>query len=536
MAKKLKFIFFLLFFIIIMASPAYANMGEFIRIGLNSPTGSININADSLNVFFALNGRFEYMGRIDGAGVFSISADNSFYVFIEDVGGYSSAFESARNRGAIAVLLDSGRWGIYAGPFADRAAAQNHASVSGGAVVEPSGRRLALNTGGNIVALFENHSLTPLFADSRGGMININGSDYRGFLDAHRTGNNVTAVNVVNLEDYLYSVVPSEMPAGWHIEALKAQAVAARSYAHTTLGSHAEQGFDLCATEHCQVYWGMSREVESSTEAVRYTRGIVALFDGEIINAVYSSSSGGITENSENVWSAASPYLRSRSDVYDTTGREWTRTFALSELSRIAAANNANIGDITSVTITEITEAGRVLRLTLSGTAGNITLEREGIRTFFAPSSGGSLYSRNFRIGSFALTVGGVEIAGGNFEGRLFLLGRDSAAQREVNSLMVLNGNNEIELIESGNLNVQAASGVQMLRAAAAPGTGLPDVRTVQISGGLSSSGSSVTFVGRGWGHGVGMSQHGARGMAEAGYTFREILMHYYTGITLDTR
>ena len=537
MIKRLKLFTITLLIVTAMKVTVYANMNGYLRVGVGAPASSISIEAASLDVFFILNGRFENMGHIQGSGVFTLSADNFYYIFIEDTNGsYSMALNSALNRDATPVLLERGTWGVYAGPFRSRAEAGNHAFAQLGAIIEPNGRRLALHSGGQAVALFENYRLIPFFADGRGGRININGSYFRGYLNAHRTGANVTPVNKVSMEEYLYSVVPSEMPAGWHMEALKAQAVAARSYAYTRAGVHSAQGFDLCNTDHCQVYWGMSREAESTTAAVRATRGILAFFGGEVINAVYSSSSGGITDDSENVWITAAPYLRGRSDIYDTTGREWTRTLTLTELTAITRANNYNIGNVVSVQISEISSTGRVHRLTLNGSNGRINLERERIRTFFGPSAGGNLYSRNFRIGSFALTVdGSVLNTGSSNPPVVFAMNNIDTSQREMVSLMVLGADGEITPVAGGNMSVQTATGIQPLRSVGGPPSP-SHINNVQVTGGTASSGYTVTFVGRGWGHGVGMSQHGARGMAEAGYTFDEILKHYYTGITLGRR
>jgi len=516
----------------------YANIDGYLRVGVGAPSSNIRIEAESLNVFFILDGGFANMGYIPGNGVFTVSADNSYYIFIEDTNStYSMALNSAWGRGAIPALLERGTWGVYAGPFRNRAEAQNNAFAHSGAIIAPNGRRLALNSGGETVAVFENYRLTPFFADGRGGKISINDSYYRGYLDAHRRGNNLTPVNVVNMEEYLFSVVPSEMPAGWHIEALKAQAVAARSYAYTRAGIHADQGFDLCSTDHCQVYWGMSREAESTTAAVLHTRGIKAYFNGEVINAVYSSSSGGITDDSENVWITAAPYLRGRSDLYDTTGREWTRTLTLTELTAIARANNYNIGNVVGMQITEISSTGRVLRLRLNGSNGAINLERERIRTFFGPSSGGNLYSRNFRIGSFALTADGTVVNPGlNNTSLVFTMSNTETLQSEIGNLMALGSGGTITPITGSNINAQNSTSVQILRPLGSSAPAPSHINNIQVTGGTNGSGYVITLIGRGWGHGVGMSQHGARGMAEAGYTFEEILKHYYTGITLNRR
>ena len=543
MTKKIKLITITILITILTLTQAtiYANTGHssvgYLRVGLSAPVNSIRINANSLDVFFIMNGQFVNMGQsIEGSGEFTLSVDNSYYIYIGDI-------DNVWPLNTVPILIDQGIWRTLAGPFDNVAEAQNHADALRAPIAAPTGRRLALRSGGQVVALFDNYNSTPFFADSRGGRINIGGYYYRGFLKAHRVGANVTPVNMVHMEDYLLSVVPSEMPASWHIEALKAQTVAARSYAITRAGVHTDRGYDLCATVCCQVYLGMRQESENSTAAVNHTRGIVALHNGNIINAVYSSSSGGIADNSENVWLEASPYLRSVSDVYDTTGREWSRTFSLSELTQVANANNFNIGNVQSVQIASVSESGRVQRLVLNGQNGQITLEREMIRTFFSPSSGGSLYSRNFRLGSFSITSNGVNIGSNAIGGsQTFIIGGSTAdstlQQQALSALSFVNSVGEIVPITTGNVNVQTSEGRRVLNlyATGAAATSSSQNANVQITGGLNSTGDRVTFIGRGWGHGVGMSQHGARGMAEAGYTFDRILKHYFTGITLEVR
>lgn len=139
----------------------------------------------------------------------------------------------------------------------------------------------------------------------------VNGNTYRGRIEVLGSEDAFTVVNELPLEDYLLGVVPNELaPDPFpQIEALKAQAVAARTYILRNLGQFADQGYDICATDQCQVYRGFDTEHELATEAVRETRGLIATYDGEPINALYSSTCGGRTENSENVFGEALPYL-----------------------------------------------------------------------------------------------------------------------------------------------------------------------------------------------------------------------------------
>ncbi|HEY5906595.1 MAG TPA: SpoIID/LytB domain-containing protein [Vicinamibacteria bacterium] len=148
-----------------------------------------------------------------------------------------------------------------------------------------------------------------------GDVLSADAAPYRGFFEVRPApAGTLTLVNVVNLEDYLRGVVPNELsPAAFpEIEALKAQAVAARTYALRNQGEYASKGYDICATPSCQVYKGKGTEHPLTDQAVAETRGLVAIHRGKQINALYTSTCGGHTENAENVFDAdkAEPYLR----------------------------------------------------------------------------------------------------------------------------------------------------------------------------------------------------------------------------------
>ena len=132
----------------------------------------------------------------------------------------------------------------------------------------------------------------------------IGTSPVRGFVEVRAGAGGVTAVNVLNLEDYLRGVVPNELSPGQfpQIEALKAQAVAARTYALRNLGQYKDRGYDICATPACQVYRGFSTEHPLTDQAVAETAGIAAEFRGELINALYTSTCGGHTEDGFNMF------------------------------------------------------------------------------------------------------------------------------------------------------------------------------------------------------------------------------------------
>jgi len=143
------------------------------------------------------------------------------------------------------------------------------------------------------------------------GFISTKGKWYRGTLVVRNKVGKLSVVNDVELEDYIKGVVPAEMPSGWHEEALKAQAVAARSYALANLGKRASLGFDLKDTPEDQAYGGASAETPKTNAAVDETKGVVITYDMKVISAFYSASAGGQSANSKDVWGGSLPYIRS---------------------------------------------------------------------------------------------------------------------------------------------------------------------------------------------------------------------------------
>ncbi len=146
--------------------------------------------------------------------------------------------------------------------------------------------------------------------NERANPVRLNGKEYRGKIEVFvNARGSLTVVNVVPLEEYLLGVVPSELGLP-QLEAQRAQAVAARTYAVANIGAYGKQGFDMLPTVWSQVYKGVSIETKMGTQAVQSTRGIVATYNGKPINALYTSTCGGRTENSENIFDYAEPYLR----------------------------------------------------------------------------------------------------------------------------------------------------------------------------------------------------------------------------------
>ncbi|HEY8205658.1 MAG TPA: SpoIID/LytB domain-containing protein [Pyrinomonadaceae bacterium] len=165
---------------------------------------------------------------------------------------------------------------------------------------------------GGLAPLHSSAPVTFASSDEGNAPVRFNDKPFRGRIEvfANRRGS-LTVVNVIGLEDYVRGVVPNELsfPA---LEALKAQAIAARTYALKNRGQFAPEGFDLLPTTRSQVYRGLTSETPLTTRAVDETRGIVATYNGEPINALYTSTCGGRTEDAENIFNEAVPYLRGR--------------------------------------------------------------------------------------------------------------------------------------------------------------------------------------------------------------------------------
>lgn len=183
------------------------------------------------------------------------------------------------------------------------------------------------------------------------------------------SGGRLRILNLVSLEDYVRTVVPSEMPARFHQQALRAQAIVARTWALRHLGRHAPDGYDFCDSTHCQVYRGADAVSPNTDAAVRATRGLVITCRGELIEPIYHSTCGGHTADSETVWRGgrAEPYLRGVSDragercyCADSPYAWWKCTLTPGQLAQ-AAGLSAPAG----ISVSARDAEGRVTKVTL---------------------------------------------------------------------------------------------------------------------------------------------------------------------------
>lgn len=169
----------------------------------------------------------------------------------------------------------------------------------------------------NTMAIALNGKFYQIYSDyvvlkaPKGGFVSVKNKWYRGILIIQNKNKKLTVINDLDIEDYLKGVVPSEMPSGWELEALKAQAIAARSYALANLGKRASSGFDLKDTPEDQAYGGASAETAKTNEAVESTSGLVLTYNMKVVPAYYSASAGGQTINASAAWGNDLPFIRS---------------------------------------------------------------------------------------------------------------------------------------------------------------------------------------------------------------------------------
>jgi len=293
----------------------------------------------------------------------------------------------------------------------------------------------------------------------------------------------------------------------------------------TKLGAHVGSGYQLCDGTNCQVYKGYSNEAASTTAAVDATEGEIACYNGSPIEAVFSSSTGGYTENSENVWWAVVPYLRAVPEIAEYGDNTWTRELTLDELSDLLETKDAGIGKAKDIVITKLSTGGRVQEMQIVGTKGTKTLNKETLRTYFSAACG-SLPSKMFTINGKGGEIGQyadaqkTETVSEKKGGLLAAAASQGIIAKTDGALSYLNGRNlsvDVEVKES--------------RPSVSVDNSDYEVYSVNIS---TVKDGKFLFEGVGVGHGVGLSQKGAQAMAQMGYDYEDILYHYYTDITIE--
>jgi stage II sporulation protein D len=313
------------------------------------------------------------------------------------------------------------------------------------------------------------------------GVFQLQQRRYRGRLRLQASGGRLQAINHVPLETYLPSVVGSEMPASWPQEALRAQAVASRTYALRQLRPAAD--YDLKATVSSQVYKGLEAETASTRQAVASTRGQVLMFGSSLANTVFHSSSGGLTENSGDIWQRQLPYLVSVPDFdQESPVHQWQELLPQDRLRQAFTET----GGVYRIDVLATTATGRVRQARVVGPKGTLVVTGPQLRS--------RLKLRSTKV-SFQV-VAPAELA--------------SARGPQLPPPPVAIPT--MPVFDPASGSAVAARPAGSPRPAPQP---------------------ALLAVGRGFGHGVGMSQWGAYAMARRGESHERILSHYYRGTVL---
>ena len=274
------------------------------------------------------------------------------------------------------------------------------------------------------------------------GVFQYGARAYRGWAVVTVRSGALQLVNSLPVEDYVRAVLPGEMPSGWPIEALKAQAVIARTYAISRLNTAGD--YDICATERCQVYNGATGESGTANAATQATDGLIVSYGNKPAQTYFSADSGGFTASSREIWGNDLPYLVARPDPTSVApDSNWSLQPSPGTISNAIARMAPGAGAYRSLRIVTRTDSGRVSTLEVTGSGGTVRL------------SGSSAYNFVRALGAKSSLVNVVSI-------------------------------------------------------------------------------SPLTITGSGNGHGVGLSQWGARGLAALGWSYEQILGYYYQGVSLS--
>lgn len=348
---------------------------------------------------------------------------------------------------------------------------------------------------------------------------------YGGFEYYRQYGGDITVINVVSMQDYVKGVIPYEMSSSWHIEALKAQALCARSYGFNNMNKHSKYGFDLCNDVDCQVYRGTSQANTNTDLAVDSTNGQYISYNGAIATAFFHSSDGGATENSENVWVTAIPYLIGVIDPYEKPGESsmgvWSTTITNQQIASILSSKGYSISGVSDMYVSKYTDLGNVYTLTVKDTSGKLyNFNKESARTILSSSANGiSINSTRYRINATMPTIETVSA------GSSSVYINDQSVSSST-SYWILGNDGSSNVTSLNGMNVLTSSGIDVIEQAQEYklGTSTP----------ISTNSGTYVINGRGWGHNVGMSQYGAKAMAEMGFKAEEIVTFYFTNTNVE--
>ena len=337
-----------------------------------------------------------------------------------------------------------------------------------------------------------------------------------GFQYSRRGGADLTVIQMVNVEDYVKGILPYEMNNSWPIEALKAQALCARTYAMSHLNRHNSDGADMCVLEHCQVYRGRGAANARTDQAVDETAGLYVTYGDRLAQTFYASTNGGASENVENVWSESLPYLRGVVDPYEAdiiprvSNYYWRITYTPAQLTERLRnrITGFNLSTVASLRVSKYSPTGNAIEVTVTDVNGrSMTLSRRSqlLAGLGTPTMRFDIGNASWGPGSIFANEPSQPVSPGS---EYFGIG--------------------------GNGVTTAVPGNTMYAITGAGNTTTVDGETT--TGGSTNGMVNGVFVinGAGNGHQIGMSQWGAFSMAHFhNKNFEDIIYFYFTGVQI---
>ncbi len=398
----------------------------------------------------------------------------------------SPAFAQASGR-PVRVLLARGK-----GATVTVQGAANVYSSTGAQVAESLTGNLQFTLKDNRVD-FKGAKSSEFTVAATSGYLAVGGNAYRGKIRLLSSGGELLVLNVIDMEEYLRGVVPGEMPSKWHIEALKAQAVAARTYALRMMIGRENDKWDVVATTADQVYGGVKYEKETTDDAIRKTAGEVIVYGDSPIIAYYHSDAGGYTKGGDH------PYLQPvKSEEPDSPYQNWQLSYSPEEFSKILEDGGLPGGRVLGM-VAAYDDYGRVQGLSITTDKTTYGVTALQFRRII-----GVMIVRSTRF-----TI--------MFEGGVVW-------------------DKEVPVNYSDRLTAAGKGGEVSVKIRDSYVASLDKVKQMKgdyVALGQRKAASKIVITGSGFGHGTGMSQWGALHMANSGKTYREILSHYYTGVNI---